>query len=201
MDDACLDLQQDVALRLWDGDQTVLTVILTSYAPAIEACLFKKYRRVLTREDIEDVVALAVMALWEYRASYDDKKGTVWTLLYCMADCKAKDVIALGWQKARQLEIGNGHELLAQRATTRPPSTDSPPPSNKLLVELNRVVAELPEDQQRILIAKSLAPDGEVTAGILGEELGMPEGTVRVYLSRAKQTVRREMARRGYTLP
>jgi len=200
-EDTWSELQEDVALRLWDGDETVLTVILSRYAPAIEICLFQKYKRVLTREDIEDVVAFAVMALWEYRKSYDDHKASVWTLLYRMADCKAKDVIALGWHRAKQLEVGNGQALLAERAVVAGSLTDAAPTPSKLLLDLGKVVASLPDDQQRILVAKSLAPDGEVTAGILGEELAMPEGTVRVYLSRAKQTVKQEMTRRGYNLP
>jgi len=101
----------------------------------------------------------------------------------------------------RQLEAANGHELLAERAAAVSVSTDSPRPTSKLLSDLGKVVASLPDVQRRILIAKSLAPDGEVTAGILGEELGLPEGTVRVYFLRAKQKVKQEMARRGHNLP
>jgi RNA polymerase sigma factor (sigma-70 family) len=198
---AWLELQDEIALKLWENDESALTLILRHLAPAIENCLDRKYRGVLTHEDCEDIVAFAVKALWDYRTSYDDSKGKISTLLYSFADRRAKDVLAFGWQKARQLELGDGSEILTIREAPKAPSMADAPPTKGIVDDLLKVVDSLPDDQRRILVAKALAPDGEVTSGLLAEELGMPEGTVRVYYMRAKQTVKQEMTRRGHNLP
>jgi RNA polymerase sigma factor (sigma-70 family) len=201
--DAWESMQDDVALRLMEGDENVLVDLLRHFAPALEECLYGRYKSCLSREDIEDVVAVAVRQLWDYRSQYDDKLAKVWTLLYLFANREAQDVISLGWHRARQRETTNVAELLENRAT--PPSHEERPTPPKareaLLRDLRDVVSKLPDDQRKILLAKAMAPDGEVTAGMLADEMGMPDGTVRVYLTRAKQTVRREMARRGHVVP
>ena len=197
------DLQDDVAMRLREEDESVLQTILQAYAPSLIKALHAKYAQRLTLEDVEELVSDAIRILWTDREKYDDKKGSVWTLLYRIADCDAQDLIAKGWQRVRQREATGIDEILAQRPACRIPGGSTKPDKQRqrLLRDVSEVVAALPDTQQHILMAKAMAPDGEITAGKLADELGVPEATVRVYLKRAKETVKSELAKRGHHLP
>jgi RNA polymerase sigma factor (sigma-70 family) len=197
------DLQDDVALRLWDGDESVLKTILQYYAPALIKCLHAKYAQTLTLEDVEEVVGDAIRILWADRKNYDDKKATVWTWLYRIADYDAQDLVAKGWQRVRRREATGVDMMLAERPVRRIPGRSLKPDKQRqrLFTDVRQVVEALSDAQRVILVAKAMAPDGEVTAGKLAEELGMPEATVRVYLMRARETAKRELAKRGHHLP
>src|ERR1700687_5557771 len=84
-----------LALTLLDDDEHALEEILRLYGPDITETLHKKFnlhRGVLTYEDIEDVVVIALHRLWNARKNYDDKKQSLRVWFYCIAENVARDV-------------------------------------------------------------------------------------------------------------
>jgi RNA polymerase sigma factor (sigma-70 family) len=188
------ELQDEIAVRLWDNDETVVETILRSYGPTLVRCLHSKYKCLLTLEDVEELVADAVLILWRDRKQYQDK-WKVRTVLYRIADCDAKDLVSKGWQKVRQREATGVEEFLASHPA-RTPTADVVKPNKKreqLLNDVREAMESLPSPQREILWAKAMAPDGEVTAGMIANELGIPTTTVRTYLKRAKESVAKKL--------
>ena len=105
------DFHDDVALRLMYSDESVLADILGFYGPPLEKVIVLRFKR-LSIEDAEEIVSDAVFRLWQHREHYDPDKASVRTLLYRIADNKAKDVLALGWQQARKRESEADPEFL-----------------------------------------------------------------------------------------
>jgi RNA polymerase sigma factor (sigma-70 family) len=197
------DIQDEVAIRLWDGDETVIAEILVQYAPCLEKALGGKYPS-FSSQDLEDIVSEAIKRLWAKRNEYDDSKGSVRCLLYWIADNCAKDILKSGWQKLQDrrknfyddsLEEMIGTETVDAKEKEVPDNYDS-----KINKDLRTIVKNLPDIQQKIVWAFALAPEGEINAPMLSKELGYPAGTIRQYLKRAKDTIRAEMKKRGHDL-
>ncbi len=196
------DEQDEIAIRLWDEDKTILEDILVKYVPSIEKALGRKYRS-FSIEDLEDIVCEAIKRLWEKRKEYSDSQGSVKALLYRIADNIAKDLLKFGWKKLQEKREYWANESLEDLATIYPSQDkdeDSKDCDSPLNVDLREIVNNLPVVQQKIIWAFALAPEGEINATIIGKDLGYPATTIRVYLKRAKETIRDEMKKRGHNI-
>jgi RNA polymerase sigma-70 factor (ECF subfamily) len=200
------DLQDAIALKVFDDDETALTDILMYYAPRIEGALLGVFEGRLTAEDIEEVVSDAVRKFWKARGSYDDRKGSIRAFLYVIAKNRALDVLRLGWQKARQLEVSVEKEFLENACVEEchlgsVPEEELPSEARaKLEAAVRETLAELPDAQRRILEEDAMA-EGDIDAAELGRRLGgLPAGTIRVYRMRAREAFRKGMKKRGYEL-
>lgn len=196
------DVQDEVAIRLWDGDETVSEVILDEYAPSIMKSLGYRYH-LFSTEDLEDIVCEAIKRLWAKRERYDDSQGSIKALLYRIADNVAKDILKSGWQKLQGEREHCADVPLEKLAIVYPDededevSEDYDSPFN---VDLREIVKSLPEVQQKIIWAFASAQEGEINAGIIGKELGYTAVTIRVYHKRAKDKIRAEMKKRGHDI-
>ena len=196
------DVQDEVAIRLWDGDEAVSEVILDEYAPSIMKSLGYRYPSFST-EDLEDIVCEAIKRLWAKRQEYNDSKGYVKVILYRIAYNVAKDILKSGWQKLQEKKEYCDSKTLEELAIVYTDaeedkiSKDYDSPFN---VDLREIVKSLPEVQQKIIWAFAEAPEGEIKAAIIGKELGYPAVTIRVYLKRAKEKICSEMKRKGYDI-
>lgn len=197
-------IQDELAIRLWDGDETVIAEILVQYAPCLEKALGGKYPS-FSPQDLEDIVCEAIKRLWAKRNEYDDSKGSVRCLLYRIADNCAKDILKSGWQKLqdkRKNFYDDSFEEMITADTTDEDKNELPDDYNsKINKDLRAVVENLPNIQQKIVWAFALAPEGEINASMLSKELGYPAGTIRQYLKRAKDMIRAEMKKMGHELP
>lgn len=206
------EVDVDLALRLMEDDEAALVEVLRYYGPGIEAALRGKYG-LFTHEDTEDVLALALMRLWESRASYDESQGSLRTYFYKIADHAACDVFKYGWHKAREREVDYGKDNDLDAIPSGQPATDcrlreaDEPTKRKggkqerVLKDLNEIVDSLPDKQRHIIRADACAKDDVADAGQLGDELGIAAGSVRVYRMRAMDTIRRKMRERGHQVP
>ena len=195
-------IQDDVAIRLWDSDETVLAEILVQYAPSIEKAIGGKYP-LFSPQDLEDIVCEAIKRLWAKRDKYDDSKGKVSGLLYRIADNYAKDILKSGWQKLQNKRESFYEDSLKDIIDTKIEDDENEPSSNydsKFNKDLRAIVNKLPDIQQKIVWAFALAPEGEINAPVLSKELGYPAGTIRQYLKRAKDAIHAEMKRKGHNL-
>lgn len=196
-------IQDEIAIRLWDSDETVLAEILVQYAPCLEKALSGKYPS-FSPQDLEDIVCEAIKRLWAKRHEYNDSKGSVRCLLYRIADNCAKDILKSGRQKlqnmSKSLYDDSLEEMVAVECGDEDESDKANDYNSKISKDLRAIVEKLPDIQQKIVRAFALAPEGEINASILSKELGYPAGTIRQYLKRARDTIRVEMKKRGHDL-
>jgi RNA polymerase sigma-70 factor (ECF subfamily) len=158
------------------GDELALAALFDRY----DARLFRHASRLLThREDAKDAVTVAFFELWRKRASVRLVEGSPlpW-LLNTVAHC------------ARNLErSGRRYRALLDRV---PVSSSSPavPGESDVMVALRR----LPEREQAVVVLSVLEGYAERE---VAQVLGIPVGTVKSRLSRAKAKLRGELAQEG----
>ncbi len=163
--------------RVRQGDELALAALFDRH----EARLFRHASRLLShREDAKDAVTVAFFELWRKRTSVRLVEGSPlpW-LLTTVAHC------------ARNLERSSRrYRALLDRApvaeATRPPAHDD----STVLSALRR----LPEREQAVVVLSILEgyPEREIALA-----LGIPAGTVKSRLARAKAKLRDDLAREG----
>ncbi|MBC7819582.1 MAG: sigma-70 family RNA polymerase sigma factor [Planctomycetaceae bacterium] len=194
----------DLGARLRAGDEDVLEVILRTHGPPILALLRQRFVGPLTATDFEDVLAAALFRIWQHRARFDPSQASLRVWFFRIAENLARDVLKHGWHKARQLELSTEPLLLAEAIDRRRPNGESDMdagdgelPTLRVPLELLReLLASLPENQRRIVLADADSRDGVVASHDLASELGIPPSTVRVYRRRALERLRREIEER-----
>ena len=193
----------DLGARLRAGEEAVLDVILRTHGPPILALLKQRFAGRLTDTDFEDVLAAALFRMWQHRVRFDPTLASLRVWFFRIAENLARDVLKHGWHKARQLETSTAPQLLAEAIDRRPngesnsAADDGELPTLRVPSELLReLLALLPENQRRIVLADADSRDGVVASRDLASELGIPPATVRVYRRRALERLRREIEER-----
>ncbi|WZH37020.1 MAG: sigma-70 family RNA polymerase sigma factor [Microbacterium enclense] len=163
--------------RVLRGDEQALAVLFDRY----EARLFRHASRLLThREDAKDAVTVAFFELWRRRASVRVVEGSPlpW-LLNTVAHC------------ARNLErSGRRYRALLDRVPVAGASVFEVHDDSEVLVALRR----LPEREQAVVVLSVLEGYSERE---VAQALGVPVGTVKSRLARAKAKLRGELAQEG----
>lgn len=202
-----IELTEDTELaeRLHENDQGCLEDILRTFGAGILGLLRRRYREVLREEDLEDVLSIGLFRLWKCRQRYQQERASLRVWLYRICENAARDVLRMGWQKARAREVNSCAELpvsMGMAAVSEGDLNDdiSPTDTSPTAVhhDLKEVLSELPEVQRMILLADAAARDTVACSQRLGDELGLPASTVRVYRKRAMDRVRRELLARGH---
>ncbi len=161
-------------VRVRRGDELALAVLFDRY----EGRLFRHASRLLThREDAKDAVTVAFFELWRKRASVRLVEGSplpwlVNTVAYC----------------ARNLErSGRRYRALLDRAPVAEPEAVPGHDDSEVLAALRR----LPEREQSVIVLSVLEGYSERE---VAEALGVPTGTVKSRLSRAKARLREDLS-------
>lgn len=164
--------------RVRQGDELALAALFDRH----EARLFRHASRLLThREDAKDAVTVAFFELWRKRATVRlvDGSPLPW-LLAAVANC------------ARNLERSSRRyrTLLDRAPVAEPTVTTTTPDDSGVLSALKR----LPEREQAVVVLSVLEgyPEREIA-----QALGIPAGTVKSRLARAKAKLRDDLAREG----
>ncbi|WP_426324525.1 RNA polymerase sigma factor [Microbacterium sp. E-13] len=169
--------EQDASLwgRVCDGDESALGTLFDRH----EARLFRHARRLLThREDAKDAVTIAFFELWRRRESVRlvDGSPLPW-LLNTVAN------------SARNLERSSRRYRALLARTPAPHDVPSPSAADEsgVLAALRR----LPAREQSVVVLTVLEGYPDRAAA---ETLGIPVGTVKSRLARAKAKLRDELA-------
>ncbi len=194
--------QADMAQRLLDGDEQALDDILRTFGPMVLVVLTRRYENVLKEPDIEDVMSIGLFRLWVNRARFNSSKASLKVWFFRIVENAARDVLRHGWHRARLLEVNSDAALLGviDASANGRPEAAKPLPTDEQLA-LREIVAQLPERQRYIVMADAAAKDGVASSQLLGDELGIPASSVRVYRKRAMDRIRDEFVKRGHDVP
>ncbi|MFK7822304.1 MAG: RNA polymerase sigma factor [Planctomycetaceae bacterium] len=197
--------QLDLAQRLLQDDEQVLEDVLRVFGPSILAVLGQRYRDVLRRQDIEDVLSIGLFRMWTNRARFDAAKASLKVWLFRIVENAARDVLRHGWHKARSMEVTGELALFGAKQREPVPSSESEEQTKAaptaLQMEIREIVSGLSANQRYIVMADAATRDGTACSRMLGEELGMPAATVRVYRKRAMDKIKKQLRDRGHEVP
>ncbi len=204
--------QEDVTLKMMGGDESAITDIHDRWAVPLERAIGKRYTA-LTNADAEDVVSIAIWKFWRWRAQYNGSQGKIQTVLYKIARRIAEEWRSgrRKWQQAHLHEQGFDPEKLDEYlapVTTNVPSEEPSGKPTLLVKAFAEVFASLPDIQRDLWQAKADAGGYELNSITLAVEMGdkyndgvpYTAATIRGYLSRAKDTIVREMKKKGFDL-
>lgn len=187
----------DIIQRLLRDEESALGAVLRAHGPVVGAAIKRKYC-VLNSHDIDDILSTALVELWKLRSQFDPKKGSLRATFFRIADHVALDLMRHGWHKARRREVSLHDIYPAKSADEAGSSEVEKPPIEQ---HMRQIVDSLPEAYRYIILADACARDRVASTALLAQELDIPEGTVRVYRSRAMASIRTELRRLGYSLP
>ena len=107
--------QEDVTLKLWDGDETAISDILSRFSEPLQIAICKRYSTLLNA-DAEDVLAIAIWKFWKWREQYDPSKGPIQVVLYQIARRIAEEWRSgrRKWQQAKLYEQSVEPETLEE---------------------------------------------------------------------------------------
>ena len=188
--------------RSADLDDAWVRLILSKHAPSVGAWLRSRYS-ILTAEDVEDILIVAIIRLWKSRLRFDAAKASLRTYFARIAENVARCLISSGWAKTRQLEVPLDVSDCTSdcAAASNDDRRDHSPQDPSLFHALAQALDQLPEAYRTILLADASAPGRVASAEFLSQELQIPAGTVRVYRHRAVTTVRTLLAQAGCKIP
>ncbi len=160
---ADVELLHAVAL----GDELALGTLYDRY----RVILFGLLVRILnSREEAEDVLQEVMLQVWRRAADFDEQRGRPFTWLVTLARSRAID----------RLRLLGARQRLAEAAARNSPDEASDAVKDTLHSEqreiVQRALAELPEEQTRILI---LAYFEGLTQSEIAAKLTTPLGTVK----------------------
>jgi len=189
--------------RLLRGDEQVLDDILRCLGPPVSIVLGRRYTEVLSESDIEDAISIGLYRLWKSRLTYDPGRASLKLWFFRIVENAIRDVLRLGWHRARSLEVSCDAAALVQadRAVGSDHSLTTHKPPTAQQLELREIVESLPATQRSIILADAASPEGTANSQWLASELSVTASSVRVYRKRAMDRIRNEMRQRGHEVP
>jgi len=204
------ELTEDLVLRVWDGDDSVLGDLLMMFAANLETSIGKRFQ--LNDADVEDVVSEAFGQFWAARENYDSTRP-FGAYLYQIAFRIALKLVTghLRWQHTRRLERSVDPEYFNEIAD---PGQDvdqrenEAPYDSKISKATRKALGTLSGLERAVIVAYGLAGDTKIDAAQLGLELGtshgdgtaIPAGTIRVTKHRAKTKLATAMRNLGFPI-
>lgn len=201
----------DLTLRIWEGDESALGDLLVSIALPIERAIRRGFPNI-SETDVEDVVAEAIKRFWQSRHRYDNKQS-VGAYLYKIAFNVAQSLVAghLNWQKSRNMEqeMDDGWLQQLEQPNETSETLDAIESSQSGICKaLKGVLSKLSAIERDVIEVYALAGNHPVKSEMLGIELGrkhyggvpIPAGTIRQHKLRAKKKIVTEMRNIGYEL-
>lgn len=146
------------------GDRAAFISLFEFYAPRIKALAM---RFGLGADAAEDVVQDAMLAVWRRAAQFDPDRGAASAWVFTIATNARIDLQRRSGRLAAAEPIDADSPLLAVDAAAMD-SGDA--------ARVERCVAELPEDQRRII---HLSFFSDLPHGEIARRLGLPLGTVK----------------------
>lgn len=183
------------------GDTRALELLLRRHAPSVLGQLRRRFLGTLTHEDLEDVIAEALNAIWFARARFDHRRGRLGDWFFQVAVNLAIDH-ARRKERRRALVLG-GHVVETIAGATAPDEIERGPSPNgraSLFEHVQEIIDRLPDAQRAIILADIKHYPDPAPSDLFGAEIGISRESVPEYRRRAHKKVRAELRRLGYHL-
>lgn|GEM_PF-2673573 len=197
----------DITLRVWEGDESVLAELVMKHFGALERFVSKEFPA-LGFAQPEDIVSEGIRRFWKCRDRYDGSRP-IRSYLYGFVRHVAMEAVARRskWMKSAALECQASVDQVSDgqdgKLQLRLDEIEESTP--KLHGAVRQALSRLTPVHREILEAYVFCGSVEPDAASLGRELGekfnngvpMPAGTIRVNKLRAKQAFENELAKLG----
>lgn len=184
---------EDLAIRMMDGDKDALRDVLREYLEPIKEVLDGKYGTTVQQADIDAAVNGAIMKLWQKAGEFDKKKGTLGSWLYTMAESAVIDVYR------REKKLRKRYPILPDDYDVAEECEEEPPELTKAekqeLKDLDHIIETKLPPLQKAIIKADLIVGGTADAGSLAELHNTSKNSIYVSRNKAHETIRREMTK------
>ena len=176
-----MEIEQEIIAAVLAGDSAAFEQIVRECADPIY-----RYVRMIVKDEhaAEDVAQRVFLSVYQKLHQFDAARGTFSTWAYRIA------------RNAALNHLRDNKRATAALETPLPEESSEPAPHEQAELReqfrlLDRAVAELPEHQRSAWVLSEL--EGLTQAEIANIE-GVPEGTVKSRVSRAKEALRKSLA-------
>lgn len=192
-----------IVLALMYGEEDGLKQLLRRYGGKVKALLKKKFNTMLTQEDLDEVFYDAVHKVFKSIETYDENKGTLCGWFYRIAVNAALDLNRK--EEKHQHETINYEDIDLPDENWQPdclkekPKSKSNQKTSRRQKDIFSIIESLPELQKSIIKADILCR-GPASASYLAKKYGSSKGSIYTSRNKAIETIRKEMAKLGYSL-
>jgi RNA polymerase sigma-70 factor (ECF subfamily) len=185
----------EIVLRIMDRDDEALALMIRQHGPKVKGAMRARFRDTVPDYDLKDAFNRAVFKIWHAPDCFDPSKGSLGPWFAQIAINEVIDLLRRG----RKHEHQSLDAMLEFVEIPAPIPEDVPlsPDKAKLFKDLHDVIAGLPENQRKIIMT-DLQAGCSAEAAYLSETLGIGVNTVYVLRSRAHETIRTEILKRGH---
>ncbi len=145
------------------------------------------------REEARDVVQEVLLRLWHHRDEVEEHRLTGWLLRVTRNAC----IDAIRKRRSYQNLVRTAPDRVGQAPSGSPP-TDAAAETAVFRAHLERALIRLQEPHRSIVILREIQ---EYTYEEISEALNLPLNTVKVYLHRARKTLRSLLSEVSYREP
>jgi RNA polymerase sigma-70 factor, ECF subfamily len=179
--------EQHAVLQCRAGDHKAFQMIVERYGDLLFGTA---YMMLGDRAVAEEQVQEALISAWQGLGSYDlERPLRPWLLRVLINQVlqhrrrKLFGFIPLGEEATRVPALEDGPDLIAEEIAARE--------------HLRKALAELSQQDYRLIVLRYF---GELPLHEIAETVGIPEGTVKSRLSRARSRLRTSLTRSGFSL-
>ena len=160
---------EELVAMVAEGRPEALAALYDRYAAA---CYGLALRILGDREDAEEAVQDAFVALWRRAGTYDPGQGRAYSWMLRIARNKAIDGLRRGGPARRPRQVPQGMPDLARE----PGSVEEEADTAELRLPVAGALERLPQDQREVL---EMAYLGGLSQREIAESTGVPLGTVK----------------------
>ncbi|TWU00497.1 RNA polymerase factor sigma-70 [Botrimarina colliarenosi] len=184
---------EDLAIRMMDGDKDALREVLREYLEPIKEVLDGKYGTTVQQADIDGAVNGAIMKLWQKAGEFNKKKGTLGSWLYTMAESAVIDVYRREKKLRKRCPILPDDYDVAEACEEEPPELTKA--QKQYLKDLDHIIETKLPPLQKAIVKADLVVGGTADAGSLAELHSTSKNSIYVSRNKAHETIRREMTK------
>ena len=167
---------EEILARIADGEQEALQELYQRWSSSLLGIALKFMR---SRPEAEDITHDVLLEIWKTAASYDPDRGAARTWIVMKMRSRVIDRLRKGKRRATL--------LLESQDTLTPTHISEDPGLTLERRQLRETIKTLSEHQQEVI---ELTYFEHMTAVEVGEELGIPTGTVKSRLAAARRALK-----------
>ncbi|OAI41697.1 hypothetical protein AYO40_02575 [Planctomycetaceae bacterium SCGC AG-212-D15] len=187
---------EELALRLMDGDQEALRTLIARFGGKVRNILRRRYGDVLQEQEIDSVLNNALFKVWRHARSIDLKRGSLGGWFLRIAQRCAFDLLSG--------ELAHREKVLSLDPESDPVADcdddgddEEDARTRKRLKDLDDVIDALPPLQKAIIKA-DMAAGSQADNGRLAARHGTSRNSIYVSRNKAYEAIRKGMRKRGH---